>query len=240
MLKLDIMAFGAHPDDVEISCSGTLMKHVSAGYKVGVVDLTRGELGTRGSVATRDEECKVASAIMGIHARENLDLADGFFEINEDSKMKVIRAVRKYRPDIILANTIDDRHPDHGRAAKLVAESAFLAGLRKIQSKDELGNEQEAWRPRSVYHYVQDWQLKPDFIVDITGYMDRRMEALMAYKSQFYDPNSTEPETPISSQAFLNMIIYRSHEMGRIIGTEHGEAFKMHRPHGVRHLMDLL
>jgi bacillithiol biosynthesis deacetylase BshB1 len=177
---------------------------------------------------------------MGIHARENLDLADGFFEINEASKLKVIRAIRKYRPDIILANSIDDRHPDHGRAAKLVAESAFLAGLRKIHSTDENGVEQEAWRPRSVYHYVQDWQLKPDFIVDISGFMDKRMESLLAYRSQFYDPNSTEPETPISSQAFLNMIIYRSHEMGRIIGTEHGEAFKMHRPHGVRHLMDLL
>jgi LmbE family N-acetylglucosaminyl deacetylase len=135
---------------------------------------------------------------------------------------------------------LDDRHPDHGRAAKLVAESAFLAGLRKINSQDELGNDQEAWRPKAVYHYVQDWQLKPDFIVDITGFTDKRMESLLAYKSQFYNPNSKEPETPISSQAFLNMIVYRSLEMGRIIGAEHGEAFKIHRPIGVRHLMDLL
>jgi bacillithiol biosynthesis deacetylase BshB1 len=240
MIKLDILAFGAHPDDVEISCSGTLIKHVAAGYKVGVIDLTRGELGTRGSVAIRDEECQLASTIMGIHARENLNLADGFFEINEASKMKVVQVIRKYRPSIVLANTLDDRHPDHGRAAKLVAESAFLAGLRKINSQDELGNDQEAWRPKAVYHYVQDWQLKPDFIVDITGFTDKRMESLLAYKSQFYNPNSKEPETPISSQAFLNMIVYRSLEMGRIIGAEHGEAFKIHRPIGVRHLMDLL
>ena len=238
-MKLDILAFGAHPDDVEISCSGTILKHVSLGYKVGVIDLTRGELGTRGSVDIRNQECEEASKIMGIHARENLDLADGFFEINEQTKLKVIQVIRKYRPEIVLANTIDDRHPDHGRAAKLVAESAFLAGLRKIHSELD-GMEQEAWRPKSLYHYIQDWQLKPDFIVDITGFMEKRMQSMLAYKSQFYNPNSAEPETPISSQAFLNMIIYRAHEMGRIIGTEHGEAFKMHRPHGVHHLMDLI
>ena len=238
-MKLDILAFGAHPDDVEISCSGTILKHVSLGYKVGVIDLTRGELGTRGSVDIRNQECEEASKIMGIHARENLDLADGFFEINEQTKLKVIQVIRKYRPEIVLANTIDDRHPDHGRAAKLVAESAFLAGLRKIHSELD-GMEQEAWRPKSLYHYIQDWQLKPDFIVDITGFMEKRMQSMLAYKSQFYNPNSAEPETPISSQAFLNMIIYRAHEMGRIIGTEHGEPFKIHRPPGVHHLMDMI
>ncbi len=239
MIKLDILAFGAHPDDVEISCSGTLIKHIALGHKVGVVDLTRGELGTRGSSEIRDQECRLASEIMGLHARENLNLSDGFFEINEASKLSVIRAVRKYRPDIVLANTIDDRHPDHGRAAKLVAESAFLAGLSKIETEVD-GVKQEAWRPKSVYHYVQDWQLKPDFIVDISGFMDKRMEAMLAYKSQFYNPNSKEPITPISSKAFLDMIVYRALEMGRLIGTQHGEAFKMHRPHGVHHLMDLL
>lgn len=225
-MKLDILAFGAHPDDVELSCSGTLLKNISEGKRAGIIDLTRGELGTRGTVAIRLKEAKEASRILGITIRENLRMADGFFQNDKKNQLAVIKKIRQYRPDVVLANALEDRHPDHGRGAKLVADACFLSGLTKVQTVLK-GKKQEAWRPKAVYHYIQYRKLKPDFAVDITSYMEKRMLAIRAFKSQFFDPNSKEPATLISSPKFLEYIMQRENEYGRLLKVKYAEGFNV-------------
>lgn len=222
-MKLDVLAFGAHPDDVELSCSGTLLKLKEEGSKVGVVDLTMGELGTRGTVDTRKKESDSSSKILNIDVRENLDLGDGWFENNQENKLKVIQAIRKYQPTIIFANAIDDRHPDHPRAAKLLNEAFFLSGLKKIETQDN-GITQDIWRPKHLFHYIQYRYIKPDFVVDVTPYYETKMNAILSFKSQFYEPGK-KSDTLISSKKFLDFIKGRSHEMGSSIQVEHGEGF---------------
>ena len=236
--KLDILAFAAHPDDAELSCSGTLMKQIELGNKVGIVDLTQGELGSRGSKEIRSSEAAEASKIMGIHARENLKLADGFFLNDEVSKLKIIEQIRRFRPKIVLANAISDRHPDHARASKLVSEACFLAGLMKIETTWD-GIIQKAHRPEVVYHYIQDYHIEPDFVVDITGFMDKKMSSVLAYSSQFYDSNSKEPVTPITSKNFLDSITYRAQDLGRIVGVDFAEGFTVERYLAVNSLDNL-
>lgn len=239
-MKLDILAFAAHPDDVELGCSGTMIKHQLLGLKTGIVDLTQGELGTRGSADLRAKESAKANKILNLSARENLGFKDGFFTNDEVHLMPVIQKIRKYKPTIILANAIEDRHPDHGRAAKLVADACFYAGLIKIKTYDESNNEQEVWRPKSLYHYIQYNYIKPDFVVDISANMEAKIESILAYSSQFYDPKSKEPETPISSLAFLNGIKERASDLGRMINAQYGEGFTTARLLGVDNLMHLL
>jgi bacillithiol biosynthesis deacetylase BshB1 len=238
-MKLDILAFAAHPDDIELSCSATLMKHIDMGKTVGIIDLTQGELGTRGNVDTRYAEAAEASKIMGITVRENLRFKDGFFDFSEENKRKIIEQIRRFQPEIVLANAIEDRHPDHGRAAKLVADACFLAGLRKIETSYD-GVNQQAHRPKAVYHYIQDHYIKPDFIVDATEYVDRKLEAIKAFKTQFYDPNSIEPATPISGEDFFDFVKSRMIQNGRIIGVKYAEGFTSAREIGVHNLFDLL
>jgi len=236
--QVDILAFAAHPDDVELAASGTIMKHIDLGYRVVVVDLTEGSLGSRGSVETRYKEAKEASKIIGIDDRVNLKMRDGFFEITESNKIKVIEQIRRFRPKIVLANALNDRHPDHGRAAKLVSEACFYSGLVKVETKWE-GSLQEAHRPNAVYHYIQDYYQKPDFVVDVSEYSARKEKAILAYSSQFYDPNSKEPETPISGKDFLKFVEARMIDMGRQIGANYGEGFNVNRYLGVNDLFDL-
>jgi bacillithiol biosynthesis deacetylase BshB1 len=238
-MKLDILAFGAHPDDVELGCGGTIAKEVSLGKKVGIIDLTRGELGTRGTVATRNQESAKAAEILGVSVRENLNMRDGFFVNDEEHQMAVIRMIRKYKPEIVLCNAIDDRHIDHGKGSKLVSDACFLSGLRQIKTiVDDI--EQEAWRPKVVYHYLQWKNLEPDFVIDITGFNDKRVEAILAYSSQFYDPNSKEPETPIATKNFRESLDYRPRDFGRLIGREYAEGFTVERYLGVNSLADLI
>lgn len=237
-MKVDILAFAAHPDDVEISCSGTLIKHIEAGHKIGIIDLTRGELGTRGSAEIRLKEAADASAMMGISIRENLGLEDGFFDLSVENKLKVVQQIRKFKPSVVLANAVSDRHPDHGRASKLVSDACFLAGLIKVKTTYE-GIEQDAWRPKVVYHYIQDRYMKPDFIVDISSVMEKRMNALMAYSSQFFNPDSKEPVTAISTTQFLDNLRGRAIDFGRIIGADYGEGFVAERVIGVQSLFDI-
>ncbi len=238
-MKLDILAVGSHPDDVELSCSGTIAKEVDRGKKVGILDLTRGELGTRGSAEIRDKEAKAAAEILGVKMRHNLEFSDAFFENNTSHKMEVIKIIRKYRPEIVLCNAVEDRHIDHGKGAKLVSDACFLSGLRKIETIMN-GNKQEAWRPKHVFHYIQWKNLQPDFVVDITGYLDKKVESVLAYRSQFFDENSKEPETPISSSNFLDSITYRARDMGRLINTEHAEGFNVERNVAVDSIFDLI
>src|SRR5690606_11102205 len=230
-MKLDILAFSSHPDDVELGCVATIAKEFSLGKKVGIVDLTRGELGTRGSAEIRDVEAGKSAEILGISVRDNLEFADGFFVNDKKHQLEIIKIIRKYRPDIILCNSIDDRHIDHGKGSKLVSDSCFLSGLKKIDTKfDDYDDEwQEHWRPKHVYHYIQWKNLTPDFVVDVTGFMDKKMEAIKAYKSQFYDPDSKEPQTPISSKNFFESLDYRARDLGRLIGVEHAEGFTVER-----------
>jgi len=236
--KVDILAIGVHPDDVELSCSGTLLKHINLGRKVAIVDLTQGELGTRGSGPIRLQEAAAAAKIMGVAYRDNLGMRDGYFSYTEVNLNKVIMVIRKYQPEIVLANALSDRHPDHGRAAKLVADACFYAGLRKIVTKD--GDVvQNEWRPKSLYHYIQDNSLHPDLIVDVSGFGDKKFEAIMAYKTQFFDPNSAEPKTPISSQAFMDILKGRMQMWGRTIGADLGEGYNVARPIGTNNLMNL-
>lgn len=237
-MKLDILAFAAHPDDIELSASGTLMKHIAAGKKVGIVDLTQGELGSRGSVELRYEEAAASAEVLGIHTRVNLKMEDGFFEINEANKRLVVEQIRRFQPEIVLANAINDRHPDHGRGSKLVSEACFLAGLRKVETTWE-GDNQVAFRPNAVYHYIQDYSIKPDFVVDVTEYYDRKMESISCFKSQFFNPESTEPETPISGKGFTEFVASRMMELGRPIGAKYGEGFTVERFIGVESLFDL-
>ena len=207
-MKLDILAFGAHPDDVELGCSGTIAKEISLGKKVGIIDLTRGELGTRGSVEIRNAESAKASEILGVSIRENLDMRDGFFVNDEAHQMKIIQMIRKYQPEIVLCNAIRDRHIDHGKGSILVSDACFLSGLRRIETALD-GKNQEVWRPKLVYHYIQWENIEPDFVVDITGFTDIKEAAILAYSSQFYSENSKEPVTPIATKNFLESIHYR-------------------------------
>ena len=237
-MKLDILAFGAHPDDVELGCSGTIAKEVSLGKKVGIIDLTRGELGTRGSVEIRNSESAKASEILGVVVRENLDMRDGFFVNDEAHQLKVIEMIRKYQPEIVLCNAVKDRHIDHGKGSKLVSDACFLSGLRQI--KTELNGEtQEAWRPKVVYHYIQWQNIEPDFVVDISEFMDEKMDSVLAYGSQFYDPNSKEPVSPITSKNFLDSVKYRAQDLGRLVGVEYAEGFTTERYLAVNSLGDL-
>ncbi|MBL86397.1 MAG: bacillithiol biosynthesis deacetylase BshB1 [Winogradskyella sp.] len=239
-MKLDILAIGAHPDDVELGCGATIAKEVANGKKVGIIDLTRGELGTRGTADTRDEESFNAAKILSVAMRTNMEFADGFFINNKEHQIELIKEIRKYRPEIVLCNAIDDRHIDHAKGSKLVSDACFLSGLRKIDTKHNDGdNWQEPWRPKVVYHYIQWKDLEPDIIVDVTGYIEKKMEAVLAYKTQFFDPESKEPETPISSKNFTDSIIYRARNAGRLIGTEYGEGYTVERYPAVDSLFDL-
>jgi len=239
MIKLDILAIGAHPDDVELGCSATLAKEISRGKKVGILDLTRGELGTRGSAEIRDAEAAKAAALLGVAIRENLGFKDGFFANDEAHQLEVIKIIRKYQPEVVLCNAVEDRHIDHGKGSKLVSDACFLSGLIKI--KTMLGDkEQVAYRPKRVYHYIQWENLKPDFVVDVSGFMDQKIAAVSAYASQFYDPNSKEPTSPISSKNFLESIAYRARDLGRLIGTDHAEGYTVERFVAVDNLDQLI
>jgi len=223
-MKVDILAIGAHPDDVELGCGGTLAKLISEGKKVAIVDLTQGELGTRGTNITRAEEAAEASHILGISARENLKMKDGFILNTEEYQMQVVKMIRKYQPEIVFANAIDDRHPDHAKASKLVSDACFLAGLVKIETELE-GENQQQWRPKQVLHYIQWKNVTPDFVVDISDFMEKKIEACLAYKTQFYDPNSNEPMTPIATKDFLESLTYRAQDLGRLSGVDFAEGF---------------
>lgn len=237
-MKLDILAFGAHPDDVELGCGATIAKEISLGKKIGIVDLTRGELGTRGSAEIRDEEAAAAAKILGVTIRENLRFRDGFFVNDEKHQLEIIKMIRKYQPEIVLCNAVDDRHIDHAKGSKLVSDACFLSGLRRIET-DLNGAQQEAWRPKLVYHYIQWKNIEPDLVVDVTGFTDKKVEAIMAYSSQFYEPNSNEPITPIATKNFLDSLTYRSQDLGRLIGTDFGEGFTVERYLAVNSLGDL-
>ncbi|MBF7090764.1 bacillithiol biosynthesis deacetylase BshB1 [Flavobacterium sp. ALJ2] len=238
-MKLDILAFGAHPDDVELGCAGTILKEISLGKKVGIVDLTRGELGTRGSAELRDQEAAVAANILGVSVRENLAMRDGFFVNDETHQLEVIKMIRKYKPEIVLCNAIDDRHIDHGKGSKLVSDACFLSGLMKIETTLN-GEQQTAWRPKVVYHYIQWKNIEPDFVVDITGFTEKKVESILAYGSQFYDANSKEPATPITSKNFLESLNYRAQDLGRLVGVDFAEGFTVERYLVVNSLGDLL
>ncbi|AXT55652.1 bacillithiol biosynthesis deacetylase BshB1 [Aquimarina sp. MMG015] len=238
-MKLDILAIGAHPDDVELSCSGTVAKEVDNGKKVGILDLTRGELGTRGTAETRDQEAKDAATILGVSVRENLGFRDGFFRNDEAHQLAIIEILRKYRPEIVLCNAIKDRHIDHEKGSQLVSDACFLSGLRKIETSID-GKKQEAWRPKKVYHYIQWEILEPDFVVDISGYMDKKMDSVLAYKTQFYDATSDAPSTPISSKNFKESVRYRAADLGRIIGVEYAEGYTVERYPAVNSIFDLI
>ncbi len=238
-MKLDILAIAAHPDDVELCCAGTLLRQVGLGQKAGVVDLTRGELGTRGTPELRLQEAEAASKVLGLEVRDNLSLPDGFFQNDRAHQLPIIIKIRQYRPDVVLTNAIHDRHPDHGRASELVSQACFYAGLKKIETELD-GQPQEAWRPRAVYHFIQDRHVHPDLIVDITDQFEQKMEAIRCFASQFYDPGSQEPETPLSTPEFLEFLEARAREFGRPIGVAYGEGFTTERPLGVDRLNGLL
>lgn len=237
--KLKILAFGAHPDDVELGAAGTLAKHIAQGDKCGIVDFTKGELGTRGTPELRLKEAEAAGKVLGVSARENLGLRDGFISSNEESQLKVIQVIRKYQPEILLINAPNDRHPDHAAASELSVRASFHSGLRKIETFDN-GELQQPWRPKAVYHYIQYYDLEPDFIVDISGYIGLKMDSIMAYGSQFYDPSSKEPKTVISSEGFFKSLQSRAEEWGRQIYRTHGEGFIKERQLGVELLGDLV
>lgn len=238
-MKLDILAIGAHPDDVELGCSGTLAKEISKGKKVGILDLTRGELGTRGSAEIRDQEAKKAAEILGVTVRENVAFKDGFFVNDSDHQMEIIKIIRKYKPEIVLTNAIKDRHIDHGKGSKLSSSACFLSGLKKIETQLN-GETQEAWRPKQVLHYIQWQDITPDIVVDISGFIDQKIEAVKAYKSQFYNPDSNEPETPISDNNFLQSVEYRASNLGRLIFKDYAEGFTTERYPAVDSVFDLI
>jgi len=223
-MKLDILAFGVHPDDVELSCAGVLLVEKQNGKKIGIIDLTQGELGTRGTAATRRTEAAAAAAILGVDVRENLAMADGFFSNDEAHQRKIITTLRTYQPEIILCNAPSDRHPDHGRSARLVADAAFLSGLKKIETSKD-GIPQEAWRPKYVFHYIQDRFLQPGFVVDITSVFEQKLEAIKAYGSQFHNTENNEPQTYISTPDFLDSVVYRHKWFGKMIGVKYAEGF---------------
>ena len=234
-MKLNILAIGAHPDDVELSCSGTLLKHIAMGKKCGIIDLTAGELGTRGSAEIRLKEAAAAAKILGVSVRDNLKMADGFFKNDKEHQLLIIKKIREYQPEIVLCNAIDDRHPDHGRSAQLVSEACFYSGLRKIETKG-----QKVWRPKAVYQYIQEKQLKADFVVDVTAFTDKKMKAIQAFTSQFFDPNSREPESPISSKNFMELVKAKMRVYGREAGFEYAEGFTVERTPGIDNLFHIL
>ncbi len=239
-MKLDILVFGSHPDDAELGAGATIAKEIANGKKVGIVDLTRGELGTRGTPELRDREAKKAGEILGLSVRINLEFADGFFVNDKEHQLQVIEVIRRYRPEIVLCNAVEDRHIDHARGSKLVSDACFLSGLVKVDSKWVGDDEwQEPWRPKQVYHYIQWKNLEPDFVVDVSDFIDKKMEAIHAYASQFYDPKSKEPATPISSKNFTESIRYRARDLGRLVGVEYAEGFTVERHIGVQHLSDI-
>ena len=238
-MKLFVLAIGVHPDDVELSASGTLINEVRKGNAAGVLDLTEGELGTRGTVETRYAEAAKAAEVMGLSVRENLCMRDGFFKNDEEHQMKVIQAIRKYQPEIVLANSIIDRHPDHGNAGKLVADACFLAGLQKIETQFD-GKTQEAYRPRLVLHYIQDYYIQPDIAVDVSAFTDAKIKVIQSYKSQFFDPQSSEPNTPISGEEFFDFLKGRMMTVGRPFGAKYAEGYTISRVLGVSDLFQLL
>jgi N-acetylglucosamine malate deacetylase 1 len=235
-MKLDLLAFGVHPDDIELSCAGTLLMEKNNEKKVGIIDLTQGELGTRGTAQSRKEEAQDSAVILGVDVRENLEMADGFFKNDEENQRKIIRVLRKYRPEIILCNAPDDRHPDHGRSAQLVNDAAFLSGLIKIETCDDSGTKQEAWRPKYVFNYIQDLYFKPDFVIDISPVFDKKIESIEAFTTQFYNPkaNDKEPQTYISSPEFLESIINRAKMYGKMIGVKYAEGFLSKKMIGIK------
>jgi len=232
-MKLDILVFGAHPDDVELGCSGTVIKEVQAGKQVGIIDLTRGELGTRGTAESRDSETKAATKIMGVAIRENMNFKDGFFKDDEEHKIALVKKIRKYRPEIVITNAVSDRHPDHLRGSQITIDACFLAGLEKVVTG------QEVWRPKAIYHYIQFNNLKPDIVVDISEQMDLKLDAVKAYKTQFFNPNSDESETIISSQGFLDSVSYRAKDLGRQANCEYAEGFITHQLPKMESLLDI-
>lgn len=238
-MKIDILAIGVHPDDVELSCSGTLVKHIALGKRAAILDLTLGELGTRGNAELRTKEAMASAKIQGLTFRKQLDLKDGFFESNEASQRAIIEVIRECQPEIVLCNALADRHPDHGRAAKLEADACFYSGLVKIETTYE-GKKQQAWRPKAVYHYIQDNYMEPDFVVDVSEHIEKKRAAIMAFSSQFYDPNSKEPETPISNKYFMEAVDAKMILFGRSIGVHYAEGFVASRYIGVKNLFDLL
>lgn len=223
-MKVDILAIGAHPDDVELGCGGTIIKLISEGKKIAIVDLTEGELGTRGTRETRAAEAKNAAEILGVVARENLKMKDGFLNNSEEYQLKIVEKIRKYKPEIVLANAIDDRHPDHAKAAKLISDACFISGLKKVETFENNAL-QEVWRPKHIFHYIQWKNIEPDFVIDISNFMDKKIEACLAYKTQFYDPDSNEPVTPIATKDFLESLTYRAQDLGRLSGVDFAEGF---------------
>lgn len=232
-MKLDVLVFGAHPDDVELGCGGTIIKEVSRGKRVGIIDLTRGELGTRGNIKIRDKETIAATKIMGVSIRENMNFKDGFFKNNDKNKLALIKKIRKYKPDIVITNALSDRHPDHPRSSQITIDSCFLSGLEKIKTN------QDIWRPKAIYHYIQFNTLSPDIVIDISDCIDLKIKAVQAYKSQFYDPNSNESETIISSKDFMESIYYRAKDLARQSGCQYAEGFIAHQLPCVESLFDI-
>lgn len=241
-MKLDILAIGVHPDDVELGCSGTLINEIKLGKKVGIVDLTQGELGTRGTVETRYKEAANAAMLMGVHVRENLKMRDGFFKNDEEHQLKLIAAIRKYQPSIVIGNVLHDRHPDHGRAGHIIADCCFLAGLAKIETKDENGNAQQRWRPSYVLHYIQDWYHEPDLLIDISEAFDQRMKAIEAYTTQFHTAGGDKggAQTYISTPDFLESVIARARMFGKRIGVKYAEGFISEKKIGIHNLDALI
>ena len=237
-MKLDILVFAVHPDDAELGCSGTILKHIAAGKKVGIVDLTRGELGTRGTAETRDEEAARSAEILGLHARENLRMRDGFFKNDEEHQLQVIRSIRKYRPEIVLSNALHDRHPDHGRAGELVNDAVFLSGLSKIDTELN-GEKQEPWRPEMLLQYIQDRYIEPDILIDVTEFWDKKMESVHAFSTQFFNPDNDDQGTYISSPEFLKIIDARARDLGKYIGATYAEGFTSRKYLGVDDLFQL-
>ena len=242
-MKLDILAVAAHPDDVELGCSGTLLMEIKNGKKVGIVDLTQGELGTRGTIETRKAEAEKSAKVMGVSVRENLKMADGFFQNDRTHQLQLVRAIRKYQPEIILGNALEDRHPDHGRAARLIADAAFLSGLQKIETKDEQGTMQAAWRPKYVFHFIQDRYLVPSFVIDITDVFENKMASIACFASQFYvngAEDDDEPQSYISTPDFLDSVIARARMMGKRIGVKYGEGFNTEKSIGFQNFDSLI
>ncbi|MEL6941157.1 MAG: bacillithiol biosynthesis deacetylase BshB1 [Bacteroidota bacterium] len=238
-MKVDILAIGAHPDDIELSCSGTLLKHIDLGYTVGLLDLTRGEMGTRGTPELRLKEAANAAKMMGAEFRKNLRMADGFFERTKENKLKIVEVIREHQPDIVLANALHDRHIDHGRGAQIVIEACFLSGLQKIETIGSDGKAQSRWRPKAIYHYIQDKQLTPDIAVDISAYIERKIELILAFRSQFFDPDSKELETPLTRSDFFDLIKGKNKTFGRDTNYEYAEGFNVTRVIGVEDLVKL-
>ncbi len=227
-MKVDVLAIGAHPDDVELGCGGTIAKLIAEGKTVAIVDLTQGELGTRGTKDTRKAEAALAAEILGVSARENLKMKDGFLQNSEELQMEIVKMIRKYQPEMVFANAIEDRHPDHAKASKLISDACFLSGLKKIETQIDR-NIQDYWRPKHVFHYIQWKEITPDFVVDISDYMDQKIKSCLAYQTQFYNPNSDEPMTPIATKDFLESLTYRAQNLGRLSGVSYAEGFTSER-----------